>query len=344
MTKRKRLPWVKLWDDWYTSPSHLGLSPLALHVGPRLLCLASASPVRGELRGPTGVPLTLTQLALACRLPVPKVRGILDELAACGTVETTPDGAARFPGFEVYQETPDAKRKRKQRGRGQSRDSHADSHGQSHTDVPTEERGERREVRSSSSSSPRAPDPLVDLPDATATVRLTLDTWEAAGLRIATDYVDPVRATTFHRALLRVASRHRSDLGALLRRVVDACAASSWVRGETPGQTGPVDAGWLLTPRKKTALGPKPLTEDELVERLEQILAGYYGERSEASPTPTKPKHPVIVARDMALEAAARAQAPMWPDDDPDGPEAGALRVVGDERERRARWVRGGEA
>ncbi len=107
----KRRFWVKVQMNWYTTPSHEFLSPIALHTGPKLLCLADLDPDwrasgRGRLLNPvTKRPMTVDEIALAARWDVESMVDILDQLLACGTLERDEEaGCYTFPNYRKWQE------------------------------------------------------------------------------------------------------------------------------------------------------------------------------------------------------------------------------------------------
>lgn len=158
----KRLPWVKLWASWYTSPSHRWLSVEARFiVGPALLTLANG-PQRGWLLKPSGVPLERNEIAQEFKLSNELVQRAVDELIAVGTMALREDGALGFPRFMRYQEHNSTPRKAKQRQR--ERDSHA---GMSRDCHDKKDRGtEGKKIRGPEGKDPPNPrkrGPAVDL-------------------------------------------------------------------------------------------------------------------------------------------------------------------------------------
>ncbi len=107
----KRRFWVKVQMNWYTTPSHEFLSPIALHTGPKLLCLADLDPDwrasgRGRLLNPvTKRPMTVDEIARAARWDVESMVDVLDQLLACGTLERDEEtGCYTFPNYRKWQE------------------------------------------------------------------------------------------------------------------------------------------------------------------------------------------------------------------------------------------------
>lgn len=158
----KSPPWIKLWWDWYTTRSHIGVGGAGLACGPVLMlfCRAACGNSDGNscvtsddvyATQPDGKPITVDQIARVVRFPTDEVQRGLDELISAGTLAVNADGAYGFPGFWRWQETRQASRMRKQR---RHMDRHSDGNSDADSDVKrTEDRGKRlKEHRDSSKS------------------------------------------------------------------------------------------------------------------------------------------------------------------------------------------------
>lgn len=325
-------------DDWLSSVDLRACSFAAQGLWMSLLAIMHRhTPERGRLALPDGSPMTPADIVDRLGKTVEEVTSLLAELKQKGVLSFDETSAvinrrmwkehkvsgerskAGSKGGKKTQSKTQAKLKQIPGNGSGSGNGNGDGSGSS---LNSEERGRS---------------------NALAVVALALADWEREGLPVITDYVDADRAVGFAEAVHIVAERHGCTAGTVIRRATIAAGASAWCRGETSTNSRPVDSGWLVAPTKRTSHGSRPLPLGEHVERIERLLAGYYeGDRAAEL---QKPKHPVIIARDMALEAAARAeQANMWPDEDPGGPESGALRLAVGDSERRSRWVPGGEA
>jgi len=162
-------PWAKVWWSWYTSRSHIGLSGVALALGPALMLLGREAYDRHNERhcdaGCDGSrdsdgdsardviwlvdaqerPITAQLMASVVRFPLPDVQGAMGELVACGTLTVSEDNVYGFPNFVRYQETPQARRMRKLRG---SKKRHSDASGDAFSDgVRDDKREEGRGKR-----------------------------------------------------------------------------------------------------------------------------------------------------------------------------------------------------
>jgi hypothetical protein len=121
----ERRLWVKLWATWYTTPSHIGVGAMALHVGAMLMTLVLWEPGRDDAWAEfeTGAPMPIDAIADRAQTTAKIAEQALLKLQERGTVSRRPDGAW---GFELYgpsQESADAARKRKARkSAGQSED------------------------------------------------------------------------------------------------------------------------------------------------------------------------------------------------------------------------------
>jgi hypothetical protein len=155
-------PWVKVWQTWWTSPSHVDLDLTTLAIGLRVMSLTGASPDQeGESRyclRADGAGLSLTALARECRCTVGKLSMAIDELVAVGTMLRRADGAIGFVKWDEYQLSPRALRDRRKSAAecaADCRQTAAPTNGQTHGKRSA--RGQRSEVRESALQTP--PDP-----------------------------------------------------------------------------------------------------------------------------------------------------------------------------------------
>lgn len=101
----KRLPWLKLYDDYVSSPSHADLDPHAFAMGIGVMLLVrSTCDALDELQPwallPTGKPVTAAGIGLKMHEPdVAKVERSLLALLDTGTFVRREDGAYGMPGF-----------------------------------------------------------------------------------------------------------------------------------------------------------------------------------------------------------------------------------------------------
>ena len=124
--KERRRPrdWAKLYDRFFTSPSHLGLSRDALLVGCVAMVLANASETWGSVRT-IGAASPALQIANRTRMTREEVLSALAELVQVGTVNLLSDGTVEFPKFADWQESPSAKRMQKHRSQKRHSDAYA---------------------------------------------------------------------------------------------------------------------------------------------------------------------------------------------------------------------------
>lgn len=123
------LPFVKVYDSWYTTRSHVDLGPIAYNIGARLMSLANAASTRGDLRSKAGAPISADVIARETRWTKKQIQKAMAELVACGTLAVHPDGAWYFPEFRRWQESESAERVRQHRKRYNERYSNGDSNG-----------------------------------------------------------------------------------------------------------------------------------------------------------------------------------------------------------------------
>jgi hypothetical protein len=150
-------PWVKIWQTWWTTPSHADMTIETLGIGARIMSLVGAAPdqpgpERWCLR-PDGQPLSINALARECRVSAAKLKRAVAEFEAAGTMTRRDDGAIGFPRWDEYQLSPSALRMRRHRG----------SHTERHSDAQCDARSDgscddkRTEDRGQSKNPPKAP-------------------------------------------------------------------------------------------------------------------------------------------------------------------------------------------
>jgi len=113
------LPWMKVWDNYYTRRQHSALSGIDLAVGLRCTSLANANPrdddgtawVRSE-----GLPLSVEAIAREARFSVEETRTALSRLCAVGYL-CERGGAWGVPRIDDEQETASAGRMRRMRAK-----------------------------------------------------------------------------------------------------------------------------------------------------------------------------------------------------------------------------------
>lgn len=156
-------PWAKIWWNWYASRSHLGLSGVALALGPALMLICKDASQRHRDRhcdasgdascdsvpvvDKAGKPFTAAKLANVVRFSSEQVDLALQELVECETLCVSADGVYTFPNYAKYQEAPSAARTRRYRGKEER---HSDAAGDAFgdgvgDDKRLEERGKREE-------------------------------------------------------------------------------------------------------------------------------------------------------------------------------------------------------
>lgn len=113
----KRLPWCKLYEKWWSTPSHSDISGVASAVGVRCLSLANQSPVTGVLLTESFASKTVESIARDCRFGTEAVAAGIEELVAVGTLARCRDGTLYFPNFAKYQEGSSTQRTREYRAR-----------------------------------------------------------------------------------------------------------------------------------------------------------------------------------------------------------------------------------
>lgn len=116
----KRLPWFKVYDDYFTSPSHAELDGDALLVGIAIMAFIRATcDALGELQPwallPTGKPVTSTGFATKARKTVEVIERSVSVLLDTGTFIRREDGAIGMPNFEPRQQADSTPRSQKSR-------------------------------------------------------------------------------------------------------------------------------------------------------------------------------------------------------------------------------------
>lgn len=103
-----RLPWFRFFDDYFTSPSHAGLSGRDLWIGAVIMSFVrSTCDHLGELQPwallPTGKPITIAGIANKARESVADVDASILALLDTGTFTRREDGALGMPKFPEKQ-------------------------------------------------------------------------------------------------------------------------------------------------------------------------------------------------------------------------------------------------
>lgn len=123
MPRKKRAPWIKLFGDYASSPSHSELDDRALWTGVALMQLIRAGCDARDDREcwalqQSGKPCSVYAIAQQARQPHTIAQRGLNLLVDAGTAERREsDGAYGIPNFWRFQETPDAARKRNKGGK-----------------------------------------------------------------------------------------------------------------------------------------------------------------------------------------------------------------------------------
>lgn len=131
--------WVKLWDSWLKSHSHAELSSGALGLGPLLMLLAvwdGEHDSGGWLVNASGKSLSPDALARLTHRSSDELIDQIQELIECKTMARRDDGVVGFPCYGHWQETSQAARNRKYRGKVAS-----DSAGEAAGDVEIDDSG-----------------------------------------------------------------------------------------------------------------------------------------------------------------------------------------------------------
>ena len=161
----KSFRWAKIWDDWWTSRSHSELGGVALAVGARLISVANAAKVRGQITTPDGAPRTCAAIAREVRFPEDQVAQAFEELHACGTLAKNESGVWFFPNFLAYQEDPTTAKKRERAAKDKEEAEKLRKEAGNSAEIPeetpvvfrTEDRGQRKEERpKTKDSAPKA--------------------------------------------------------------------------------------------------------------------------------------------------------------------------------------------
>lgn len=117
------LPWAKVYDAWFSSPSHIDLDIVTLGIGIRCMQLANRRGRQpdgsGALVNGAGAAMSLVGLAREAHATPEQVAAALDQLVAVGTMQKRGDVYV-FPHLQRWQEDPSAERQRRHRGKGES--------------------------------------------------------------------------------------------------------------------------------------------------------------------------------------------------------------------------------
>lgn len=143
MAKRAPKLWVKLWESWFTTPSHASLDFATLHGGIGILMLANRGDDDGSggrwLQNPDGSPMSIADIARSLRCRKSVANRIVECLENVGTLHGRCTGKGKvlqqwigFPAFDKWQESPSAARMRKLRG---VEERHSDAHSDATSDA-----------------------------------------------------------------------------------------------------------------------------------------------------------------------------------------------------------------
>lgn len=108
---KQRMPWFKVYGDYFDSPSHVALDARAMWVGVVLMRLIRAGCDARDDREPwalleDGSPVPLAAIARASRWGHQITKRCLEDLQRAGTCARREDGAWGMPKFWEKQETP----------------------------------------------------------------------------------------------------------------------------------------------------------------------------------------------------------------------------------------------
>jgi hypothetical protein len=151
-------PWMKVYETWWTSRSHVDMTDAELGRGLRIMSLANASPDQGGdaqycIRA-DGAPYSLAALARECRCSVGALVKTIDKFVAVNTMARRDDGAIGFPNFIPRQLSPSALRMRRLRERERHADGDSGVTVTPDVSVTPSARGQRTEDRGQRSQQP----------------------------------------------------------------------------------------------------------------------------------------------------------------------------------------------
>jgi hypothetical protein len=137
--------WAKLWDLWWSSPSHAGFGPEEHAVGLRAMCFANRFGRQADGSGlvclADGKPIAIAVLARGVGLSPERAAAAVEMLVSVGTfLRRAEDGGLIIPHLQKWQEDPSTARHRRRNKRDGEREIHAPTHG-------SEVRGQRSEVQ-----------------------------------------------------------------------------------------------------------------------------------------------------------------------------------------------------
>jgi hypothetical protein len=154
------LPWAKVYDAWFSSPSHIDLDIVTLGIGIRCMQLANRRGRQpdgsGALVNGAGAAMSLVGLAREAHATPEQVAAALEHLVAVGTMQKRGDVYV-FPHLQRWQEDPSAERQRRHRGKGETASVTVTPNVTAPVTPPsrTDDRSKKEEERSSE----RDPDP-----------------------------------------------------------------------------------------------------------------------------------------------------------------------------------------
>ena len=119
------MPWFKVYDDLFTSPSHAELDGDGLLTLIVIMSFVRAScDAAGDWTPwatlPTGKPISATAIASRARKPIEVVEAAIAKLIDAGTVARRDDGAIGLPGFQRHQQGESTERGQQHRARARA--------------------------------------------------------------------------------------------------------------------------------------------------------------------------------------------------------------------------------
>lgn len=135
--------WAKLWDLWWSSPSHAGFGPEEHAIGLRAMCFANRFGRQPDGSGLVCLadrkPISMAVLGRGVGVTPDRAEAAVEMLVSVGTFLRRPDdGGLIIPHLQKWQEDPSTARHRRRNKREGEREIHAPTHG-------SEVRGQRSE-------------------------------------------------------------------------------------------------------------------------------------------------------------------------------------------------------
>jgi hypothetical protein len=343
---------MKIWDLWWTSPSHVGFGAAEHAIGPFLMFMANRHGRQPDGSGLVviqgGSPVPLEILSRRFGLSRRAVMDAIDNIVSVGTMDRREDGTLVFPNLKRWQEDPSAERQRRRKERREShvKFTHDNPQNKDHGSVKftRDSIDQKSEVRSINKEKSRLP---ADAGPAVLNLELlepggkgrpssafVQSAWETRGGEEVTRWT-ALRLTALVRFfdVLDGFKGANETLEIVIGRYFDAVLSSEFCGGQND-RNWSASFNWVIGADRQWG---KPVKREIFEERVRMALDGEYGSKPRPQPVASIP----IRGVDFNEYARQLKQRELELDSRPEPTARGEMRIDG----KVAKYeVRGGDA